>query len=145
MPQAGYFQMTQVRESGGRSVHPQPRRGNGANDDQRNNRQGCQPRDHRGDDGKHLPAIQEKPQDAQDERKDQRRQCGQPSKGWNKRASARPNQKHRQDKKPRPQREDEADRAEDGPLHPRRRGSCNRPADRSDVALSHGSCLSAVR
>ena len=137
MPQAGYFQMTQVRESGGRSVH-QPRRGNGANDDQRNNRQGCQPRDHRGDDGKHLPAIQEKPQDAQDERKDQRRQCGQPSKGWKNRTSARLNQIHRQDKEPRHQRENEADRPEDRPFALGCQDRCFRFADGSDIARRHG-------
>jgi len=108
--------------------------------DQDNYRQGREAGDRGADDGEDPAAVEEDADDAQDERKAQRPECGQPSKGWKNRASARPNQKHCQDNKPRHQREDEADRAEDGPFRFRRRNRCARFAAGSDIALSHGPC-----
>jgi hypothetical protein len=113
--------------------------------DQDNYCQGREAGDRGADDGKDPAAVKEDADDAQDERKAQRPKCGQPSKGWKNRASARPNQKHCQDNKPRHQGEDKADRAEDGPFRFRCRNHCARFAAGSDIVLSHGPCLSAAR
>lgn len=93
------------------------------------------------DDGPDFPAVQEKPEDAQDERKTQRAECGQRSKCWKRRASARPQQKDRREDAPRHKREDEADGTENSPPRSRRRNRCARIADGSDFACRHGAIL----
>ena len=112
--------------------------------DQDNYRQGREAGDRGADDGEDPAAVNEDTDDAQDERKDERSECGQPSKGWKNRASARPNQIHRQGKKPRHQREDEADQPEDRPFPLGCRDRCSRFADGSDIACRHGACPRAA-
>jgi hypothetical protein len=113
--------------------------------EQRAQRKDRKARDYRADNGVDLAAVQEKADDAQDERQGRQTDERKPSKGLDRGTSTRLPDSQRSNNYPRHNRKDEADLAEDSPSRPGPRGMCSRVANGSDIACRHGAAPLPVR